>query len=87
MATDDMIRFSDGPFAGKIAGTRVWPPPEIIPPEECDIMSGGLSFDTGPLPEGFLGYRRVRMSEITDEEIARMTHMLRGAEYEEIRDA
>lgn len=45
-----------------------WPPPEVL-----RLQFGG-EFQS-------IDYRRVRMSNITDEQRAEMTHVARGAEY------
>lgn len=47
-----------------------WPPPEHL---ECETSSGQRIF-----------VRRISMSEITDEQIATITHVARGALYREV---
>lgn len=70
MAESDYVRLLGGPLDSKLYVTKQWPPPEVI---EAD----GVVFD-------FEGgrYERLRMSALTDEEIASMSHVARGAEYE-----
>jgi hypothetical protein len=64
---DDFVRIGMVNATLKSLGLE-WPPPPFI---EVN--------NHGELPNLLL--RRTRLSEITDEERARMTHVARGAEY------
>lgn len=64
---DDFIRLPTA-IAGDITVPLVKLGLEWPPPQEVNF-------------HGLL-YRRVRMSQLTDEQVADMTHVVRGAEYE-----
>lgn len=51
-----------------------WPPPDVI--EIADI--DGVYVGKSPAPTRF---KRIRFSQITDEQREGMTHVCRGAEY------
>lgn len=66
----DVMRFVGGPLNGRTVLSPGWPPPE-------QIQSEGT-------PGAY--YERKRMSALTDEEMATMTNVARGAEYEWVED-
>jgi hypothetical protein len=74
MATDDFVRFEDGPFAGQTVRAMAWPPPETLTVQ--DSLAGTRSCT----------YRRVSYSQITDEQLATMTHVARGAAYQFVEE-
>lgn len=71
MTFDDdyiQLRLSTGPMRVPLKQLGIdWPPPEFI-----EITGGPFSTPR---------FRRVRFSQITDEQRKRMTHVCRGAEY------
>jgi hypothetical protein len=54
-----------------------WPPPIYLAFDDKGRLTDALPVD-GP----HLLFKRVNMSQITDEQIASMSHVCRGAEYE-----
>lgn len=58
-----------------------WPPPEHV-----YLSADSTIREAEPDDERQYVLRRVSMSQITDEQRAEMTHVVRGAEYEYVRE-
>lgn len=81
-----MYRFRDGVGAGQTLG-----PVALEPPEELILWTDGIAFRAGPYTPELAAefpeaehYRRVQMSQFTDEQMAKLPHVVRGAEYEAV---
>lgn len=81
---DDMVRLNlhaGTPTIPLVAIGLEWPPPEHI-----YLDADSTIREATPDDDGRFVMRRLSMSQITDEQRSEMTHVVRGAEYEYVKD-